>query len=84
MLTQHPEVVNTLNIPQPEENMWGLGMDKTGIGAVIIGLLLCMLGIFAIWVFLPDAIAVVKGLIGIAGVLIGLMLFVFGILIIKE
>ncbi|MCX6691661.1 MAG: hypothetical protein NTW33_06305 [Methanoregula sp.] len=59
-------------------------MDKTGIGAVIIGLALCILGMYAIWVFLPDAIAVVKGLIGIAGVLIGLMLLVFGILIIKE
>ena len=59
-------------------------MDKTGIGAAIIGLILCVLGMYAIWVFLPDAIAVVKGLIGIAGVLIGLMLLVFGILIIKE
>ena len=59
-------------------------MDKTGIGAVIIGLVLCTFGMYAIWVFLPDAIAVVKGLIGIAGVLIGLMLLVFGILIIKE
>ena len=64
--------------------MWGSGMDKTGIGAVIIGLVLCMLGIYAIWVFLSDAITVVKGLIGIAGVLIGLMLLAFGILIIKE
>jgi len=59
-------------------------MDKTGIGTVIIGILLCILGLYAIWVFLPDAIAVVKGLIGIAGVLIGLMMVVFGILIIKE
>jgi hypothetical protein len=59
-------------------------MDKTGIGAVLIGVLLCILGAYAVWVFLPDAIAVVKGLIGIAGVLVGLMLVVFGILIIKE
>lgn len=59
-------------------------MDRAGVGAVLIGVLLCILGAYAIWVFLPDAIAVVKGLIGIAGVLIGLMLVVFGILIIKE
>ena len=59
-------------------------MDKTGIGAVIIGLVLCVLGLYAVWVFLPDAIAVVKGLIGIVGVIIGLMLLAFGILIIKE
>jgi hypothetical protein len=59
-------------------------MDKTGTGAVLIGLVLCIFGMYAIWVFLPDAIAVVKGLVGIAGVLIGLMIFFFGILIIKE
>lgn len=59
-------------------------MDRAGVGAVLIGVLLCILGAYAVWVFLPDAIAVVKGLIGIAGVLIGLVLVVFGILIIKE
>ena len=59
-------------------------MDKAGIGALIIGILLCVAGVYAIWAFLPDVIAAVKGLIGIAVLLAGLMLVIFGILIIKE
>lgn len=59
-------------------------MDKTGLIALIIGLLLCAAGGYAIWIFLPDVIAAIKGLIGIVIVLIGLMLLMFGILIIKD
>jgi hypothetical protein len=59
-------------------------MDKTGIMALIAGLVLCAVGIFAIWTFLPDVIAVVKGLIGIVVLLFGLMLLIFGILIVKD
>ena len=59
-------------------------MDKAGIGALLVGIILLVLGVYAIWIFLPDAITVVKGLIGIVGLLIGLMLIVFSILIIKE
>lgn len=59
-------------------------MDKTGIIALIIGIVLCALGGFAIWAFLPEVIIAVKGLIGIAVVCIALMLILFGILIIKD
>jgi hypothetical protein len=59
-------------------------MDKAGIGALIVGVILFILGIYAIWIFLPDVITVVKGSIGIVGLFIGLMLIIFGILIIKE
>jgi len=59
-------------------------MDKMGIVALVIGLVLCALGIYAIWVFLPDVIAAVKGLIGIVLFLIGLVGVIFGILIAKE
>jgi hypothetical protein len=59
-------------------------MDKTGLIALIIGLLLCALGGYAIWIFLPEVIIAVKGLIGIAVILFGLMLVVFGALIIKD
>jgi len=59
-------------------------MDKTGIVALIIGILLCVLGGYAIWAFLPEVIAAVKGLAGIAAVCIGLMLILFGVLIIKD
>ena len=59
-------------------------MDKMGIVALVIGLVLCALGIYAIWVFLPDVIAAVKGLIGVVLFLIGLVGVIFGILIAKE
>ena len=59
-------------------------MDKTGIAALLIGLVLCALGGYAIWIFLPEVIAAVKGLMGIVVVLIGLMLVIFGILIVKD
>jgi hypothetical protein len=59
-------------------------MDKVGVIALIVGLILCALGGFAIWTFLPEVIIAVKGLIGIVVLLAGLMLVVFGILIFKD
>jgi hypothetical protein len=59
-------------------------MDKVGVIALIVGLVLCALGGFAIWTFLPEVIEAVKGLIGIVVLLAGLMLVVFGILIFKD
>lgn len=59
-------------------------MDRVGVIALVVGLVLGALGGFAIWTFLPEVIAAVKGLIGIVVLLAGLMLVVFGILIFKE
>jgi hypothetical protein len=59
-------------------------MDKTGLAALIIGIVLLALGIYAIWAFLPQVIIAVEGLIGIVVLLAGLMLIIFGILIFKE
>ena len=59
-------------------------MDKTGIIALIIGIVLCALGVYAIMAFLPQVIIAVQGLIGIVVVCVGLMLVVFGILIVKD
>ena len=59
-------------------------MDKMGIIALIIGLIFCAIGGFAIWVFLPDVITAVKGLIGIVVFLAGIMLAIFGILIMND
>jgi thiol:disulfide interchange protein len=49
-------------------------MDKMGIIALIVGLILLALGGYAIWAFLPEVIAAVKGLVGIVLVLFGLMI----------
>jgi hypothetical protein len=59
-------------------------MDKTGLVALIIGLVLCALGGYAIWIFQTEVIAAVKGLIGIAVLLIGIMLVIFGALIFSD
>jgi hypothetical protein len=59
-------------------------MDKTGIVTLLIGILLCALGGYAIWAFLPEVIIAVKGLVGIAVICVGLMLVLFGILIVKD
>ncbi|MGB9177032.1 MAG: hypothetical protein WCB46_09890 [Methanoregula sp.] len=59
-------------------------MDKTGVFALIIGLVLCALGGYAIWIFLPETIAAVKGLIGIVALLVGIMLVIFGALIFRD
>jgi len=59
-------------------------MDKTGLVTIIIGLVCCAAGGYAIWVFQPEVIAAVKGLIGIAVLLFGLMLIAFGALIFSD
>ena len=59
-------------------------MDKVGIVALIVGIILCALGGYAIWTFLPEVIFMVKGLAGIVVLLFGLMFVIFGILIIKD
>ena len=59
-------------------------MDKTGLIALIIGLVLCIVGGYAVWAFLPEVIIAVKGLIGIAIAICGLMLLLFGLLIIRD
>lgn len=59
-------------------------MDKVGVIALIIGIILCALGVFGIWTFLPEVIYVIKGLAGIVVFLIGLMLAILGILIVKD
>jgi hypothetical protein len=59
-------------------------MDKFGVITLVIGLILCALGGFAIWTFLPEVIIAVKGLVGIAVLVVGLMLVVFGILIFRD
>jgi hypothetical protein len=59
-------------------------MDKMGIISVIIGLALCAIGVYAIWIFIPEVIIAVKGSIGIVAVLVGLLFLIFGLLIVND
>ena len=55
-----------------------------GFITLIIGIVLCIIGGYAIWAFLPEVIIAVEGLIGIAVLLAGLALVIFGALILKD
>jgi hypothetical protein len=59
-------------------------MDKMGIISVIIGLVLLAVGACAIWIFLPEVIITVQGLVGIVVVLAGLLFLIFGLLIVND
>ena len=59
-------------------------MDKMGIGALIIGLILIALGGYGVIVFLPEVLIFIKGFIGILAIIVGLFLVIFGVLMIKE
>lgn len=59
-------------------------MDKTGLVALLIGLGLCALGGYAMWIFQTEVILAVKGLVGIAVLLFGIMLVIFGALIFSD
>lgn len=59
-------------------------MDMTGLVALILGLVLCVIGGYGIWIFLPEFIIAVKGLMGITVLLVGIMLVIFGALIFRD
>ncbi len=59
-------------------------MDSIGLGMLIMGLVLCALGVYAIWLFLLEVILVLKGLTGMAVFLAGIMLVIFGALMFRN
>ncbi len=59
-------------------------MDKTGVASLFIGIILLILGGWAIWVYWSKVVDFVQGVIGILGVLIGIFCILFGYLMMKE
>jgi len=59
-------------------------MDKTGVASLIAGIILLLLGAYGVWIFLPDVITFLKGVIGILGILIGIFLLIFGAILVKD
>jgi hypothetical protein len=83
---QKRNLINTISLYgrfTKKENL-RKNMDKMGIISVIMGLVLCAIGGLAIWIFLPEVIVAVKGLIGIVVILAGLLLLIFGLLIVND
>ena len=61
-----------------------INMDKTGVGSLIAGIVLVILGIYGVWVYVPEVISFLKGVIGILGIVIGIFLLIFGAILIKD
>ncbi len=59
-------------------------MDKTGVASLIAGIVLLLLGAYGVWVFLPEVIEFLKGVMGILAILVGIFLLIFGIILIKD
>ncbi|MCX6693276.1 MAG: hypothetical protein NT074_01795 [Methanomicrobiales archaeon] len=59
-------------------------MDKMGVGALIVGIILLALGGYGVYYFQSEVIFFLKGVIGIAALVIGIFLVIFGALLIKE
>jgi hypothetical protein len=59
-------------------------MDKTGVASLIGGIILLVLGGYGVYVFVPEVIMVIKGLIGIIAIIIGIFLVIFGAILIKD
>ncbi len=63
---------------------FGESMDKMGLAALISGLILVIVGIYAIIVFQNEVLIALKGAGGIILVIVGIFLFIFGVLLIKD
>ncbi len=59
-------------------------MDTTGLASLIGGIILLVLGAYGVWVFLPEVIMVIEGLIGIIAIIIGIFLVIFGAILLKD
>ena len=63
---------------------FGESMDKMGLAALIVGLILVIVGIYAIIMFQSEVLIALKGAGGIILVIVGIFLFIFGVLLIKD
>ncbi|MDD1675635.1 MAG: hypothetical protein LUQ17_02990 [Methanomicrobiales archaeon] len=59
-------------------------MDKTGVGSLVIGIVLIALGGWGVYAYLDKVILFLQGIIGLLGIFIGIFLVIFGVLMIKE
>jgi protein-S-isoprenylcysteine O-methyltransferase Ste14 len=72
-----PEV-EEFKVPEIIEEKRTLGQKAKKAGKIILGVLLILVGIFGIMWFLPEFIAIVKGVIGVIIVLIGILVLALG------
>lgn len=73
-----PEAVEEFKVPEITAEKKTLGQKAKKAGKLILGILLVLAGIFGIIWYLPEFIAVLKGIIGVIVVLIGILVFALG------
>jgi uncharacterized membrane protein len=71
-------IVAEFKVPEIPEVKKTMGQKAKKAGKIIIGILLILAGIFSIIWFLPEFIAVIKGVIGVIIILIGILVFALG------
>jgi len=61
-----------------EETKKSAGELAKKAGKIILGILIVLAGLFLIWAFWPDFLAVLKGIIGVVLILVGLIVVAIG------
>lgn len=63
-------------MPKKEKFDWGAALAKAG--KIILGILIILAGLFLIWLWWPEFLFVLKGVIGAIVVAIGLIVVALG------
>jgi hypothetical protein len=72
------KAIEEFKVPEIAEEKRTLGQKARKATKMILGVLLILAGIFGIIWFLPEFIAVIKGVIGLVVILIGILVFALG------
>jgi protein-S-isoprenylcysteine O-methyltransferase Ste14 len=72
------EKVEEFKVPEITEEKKTLGQRAKKAGKIILGVLLVLAGIFGIYLFLPEFLKVLEGLIGVIVIIIGLIVIALG------
>jgi len=72
------ETVDMPKVETPAEEKPDWGAKAAKVGKIILGLVIILAGAFLIWTFLPEFLAVLKGVIGVIIILVGLLVVALG------
>jgi len=73
-VTEEPKIEE----PKAEEEKVDWGAKVVKAGKIILGILIILAGLFLIWLFLPEFLEVLKGVIGVILILVGLLVIALG------
>jgi len=70
--------IEEFKVPEITEEKKTFGQKAKKAGKIFFGILLILAGIFGVYLFLPEFIKVLEGLIGVFVIIIGLILIALG------